>query len=88
MKLKEVPPPYDAGREDSDADNPNIWDEELWNNWLQSIDYYATDWSQDLFSTKDVIASFGHRGVRIGKKYRTDATWYYNIYMGYKIEEE
>lgn len=87
MKLIEVNPPYKTGQINCDEDNPNVWDVELWNKWLKSIDYYKTDWSRDLISTELLIAIYGHRGVRIRKHNESEYTWYYNIIMGYKIEE-
>jgi hypothetical protein len=87
LVLIEVPPPYDTKAVDCDENNPNVWNTEIWNDWLKSVDLYITNWSKTLFSAEDATASDGHRGVRIGLFYETEATWYYNIKMGYKIEE-
>lgn len=86
LVLLEVKPPYDTDAEDCDEHNPNVDNEELWNEWLKSVDYIKTDYSKDLLSTEDYGAKFGHRGVRIGKNGQSDYTWYYNIVMGYKVQ--
>jgi hypothetical protein len=88
MKLIEVKPPYETGRVDSDENNDNVWNVELWNKWLESVDFYRADGSLDLISTHNLEARDGHRGVTISEIGSHMYTWYYNIIMGYKIEEE
>lgn len=84
--LTKVPPPYDTECVECDENNPNVWDIDLWNNWLRSIDYLQTNYTPNLHSTENLVAKIGHRGIRIGKSSETNATWYYNIVMGYKIK--
>ena len=87
MELIEVKPPYNIDCFDSDYENPNIWDVKLWEQWLESIDYYKVSWTLDLISSEESEVTEGHRGVRIGKKHESCATWYYNVGMGYKIKD-
>lgn len=84
--LTKVPPPYDTECVECDENNPNVWDIDLWNNWLRSIDYLQTNYNPDIESTENLVACLGHRGVRIGEMEFQSYTWYYNIVMGYKIK--
>lgn len=87
MELIEVKPPYNTHCIISDEDNPNVWDEKLWQDWIKSVDYIQFDYDKDLVSTEDLVVKLGHRGIRIGKVYEVDGSWYYNVSCGYKIKE-
>ena len=84
--LTKVPPPYDTECVECDENNPNVWDIDLWNNWLRSIDYIQKNYNPDLHSTNNLVARHGHRGVRIGEMDSHSYDWYYKIVMGYKIK--
>jgi len=86
--LIEVPPPYDTEDVNCDKNNPNIRNVELWNEWLRSIDYFSTDYSLDLESTEEKVATYEHRGIQVQFIDTLSYTWYYNIKMGYKIKTE
>lgn len=87
LVLIEVQPPYDTDAIDCDENNPNVWNVEFWEKWLESIDYVQYEWSSTLYGAKELEVTDGHRGVRIGEKHKITSSWYYNISMGYKIEK-
>jgi hypothetical protein len=85
MELQEIAPPYNINCIDSDSQNPNTRDEELWNSWLRELDFIQLNYKKDLVSTEDLVAIWGHRGVRIGEVTSLEYDWYYNVVCGYKI---
>lgn len=78
----EVLPPYDRTKPNSDADNPNCYNTNIWKSWLMKIDEFIVDWDEEPFRASSFKVDLGHRGVMLRDK---DGTyiWYYDIKMGY-----
>jgi hypothetical protein len=83
-KMEKIPPPYNINAEDCDIHNPNIWDEKVWQDWLNSIDYFSVNYEEWIQKASLCIISTGHRGIRIVDKETGMGDWYYDVEMGYK----